>query len=283
MALPLDQKKYVLEHAWVPEHSVELMVAISGAEAYLEKDHIYYWDGERLIFVGYPLQGRFKLKTLEQILDGIVKSLGPSYVNVVAPELPESMIASCQELDKDEYWRIDLGLFVLNGVLKRAVRRAQRECGLKRGRQFHSEHKQLIEEFVKRKNMSMRAKALYFSAEKLLEQTSTVEMLEVRNQSGLVAFSMVDMGPNNFSTYLLGASSARFLTPGANDLLMYQMVLMAAEAGKGFLNVGLGLNEGIRKFKSKWRAEPYIGYNHCGFQSKKPSLLDLILKVTKGR
>lgn len=38
------------------------------------------------------------------------------------------------------------------------------------------------------------------------------------------------------------------------------MINLAREYGKGYINLGLGVNEGIRRFKEKWGGIPFLRY-----------------------
>lgn len=282
MALSKMEREYILAKAWVPEHSVDIMTRISGAEAYLQKGYVYFWDGSRLIFIGYPLEGvAVDSAVVVRILDEVTRSLKPSYVNIVASSLPRSLVAQCLEIERDEYWRVDLEAFAFTGVLRRALRRALKECSICRLDSMGEEHKILLKEFVKRKGMTTRAEALYTKAQQLFSSPGPAIILEARSRAGLAAISIVDTAPANFDTYLLGATSLENRAPGASDLLMYEMIQMASNEGKRYLNVGLGVNDGIRRFKKKWGAEPYVEYRHCGFEAKRPSFLEAVLNFRK--
>ena len=48
--------------------------------------------------------------------------------------------------------------------------------------------------------------------------------------------------------------------PGASDLLLREMVNLAHAEGKKTINLGLGINTGIRRFKEKWGGVPFLPY-----------------------
>ena len=48
--------------------------------------------------------------------------------------------------------------------------------------------------------------------------------------------------------------------PGASDLLFHEMVNLARAEGKMAVNLGLGVDAGIRRFKEKWGGEPFLDY-----------------------
>ena len=49
----------------------------------------------------------------------------------------------------------------------------------------------------------------------------------------------------------------------ASDLLFLEMIKLTRENGKKTINFGLGVNEGIRRFKEKWGGIPFLNYEFC--------------------
>ena len=47
--------KYIFNYAYVPEHLVDYVTSIAGAEPYLFEHYLCYKKNEKLIFIGYPL------------------------------------------------------------------------------------------------------------------------------------------------------------------------------------------------------------------------------------
>ena len=66
--------------------------------------------------------------------------------------------------------------------------------------------------------------------------------------------------PNNFVSYILGAHSRTHYVPHAVDLLFASMIERAKAEGKRFIHLGLGVNDGILRFKKKWGAVPSLPY-----------------------
>jgi hypothetical protein len=51
---------------------------------------------------------------------------------------------------------------------------------------------------------------------------------------------------------------------------------MAREYGKGYINLGLGVNPGIRRFKEKWGGKPSLPYEFCEYRSGIPGMRTMI-------
>ena len=53
--LTKDQEKYILDNAYVPEHTVGLMTSLSGGEGFLVDDYFFCRKENWIILIGYPL------------------------------------------------------------------------------------------------------------------------------------------------------------------------------------------------------------------------------------
>jgi hypothetical protein len=94
-----------------------------------------------------------------------------------------------------------------------------------------------------------------------LKASSSAVLFEARREKELVAFNIVDLGAADHAFYLFSFRSRKVNVPGASDLLFYEMVNLAQTAGKKAVNLGLGVNAGIRRFKEKWGGTPFLNYS----------------------
>jgi len=65
---------------------------------------------------------------------------------------------------------------------------------------------------------------------------------------------------------VIGCHSKKNYVPHASDLLFFEMLTLAKEYGKNYINLGLGVNEGIRRFKEKWGGVPFLRYEFCEYR-----------------
>ncbi|WP_300686979.1 TraB/GumN family protein, partial [uncultured Bilophila sp.] len=77
---------------------------------------------------------------------------------------------------------------------------------------------------------------------------------------------LLDFTPGPFCSYVIGAHSRAYYTPHAADLLFARMLEAARREGKGYIHLGLGVNEGIRRFKEKWGGRPALPYVMAGWR-----------------
>ncbi|MBI5895880.1 MAG: translation initiation factor IF-2, partial [Desulfobacterales bacterium] len=61
--------------------------------------------------------------------------------------------------------------------------------------------------------------------------------------------------------------------PGSADLLLGALLDEANQRGQIRMNLGLGIDEGIRRFKEKWGAERFLPYVETSWETRSPGLL----------
>lgn len=89
-------------------------------------------------------------------------------------------------------------------------------------------------------------------------------VLNARDQQGkLSAFYVIDLAAKKSVTYVLGCYSRKNYVSHASDLLFYEMIKLTLESRRKTINLGLGVNEGIKRFKKKWGGIPFLSYNYC--------------------
>jgi hypothetical protein len=259
-----EDEAYILERAYVPEHILNLMVPISKGEPFLKEEHLIFVKDNWLILVGYPLEGNFSQERCERILEQAVETFRPEYLWFIGPEIPPSLQGSCKERQTDQYYKFDLNQTKLKPSLQRVTGKASKELIVERGHSISKEHEGLISELLKREKLPPRLRELYRAMADYVAHASTSCVLNARDKNGkLCAFFVVELGAKNFSTYVLGCHSKKHYVSHASDLLFLEMIKLTREHGKNTINLGLGVNEGIRRFKEKWGGIPYLNYEFC--------------------
>lgn len=279
-----EQEAYVLSRAYVPEHIPGLMQGISGAPPLLIDDHLAFAGEKWLIFVGYPLDGHFTAARCEQAIAQARATFQPQTLWFIGPQIPPSLAAMCQDRESDVYFRLDLPA-TIKSAPRRAVRSAAAALSVSVGRAFAQEHQALTDELMERQSLAQQplppiVEALYCAMPAYLARTPSATVLEARSLSGaLAAFYVVEEAAPAFDTYVLGAYSRRTYVPYASDLLFATMIQRAQARGKSALSLGLGVNEGIRRFKEKWGGVPYLAYEVCECHFGGPRVTDLLSEL----
>jgi hypothetical protein len=217
-----------------------------------------------LILVGYPLEGNFSQERCERILEQAVETFRPEYLWFIGPETPPSLQGSCKERQTDQYYKFDLNRTKLKPSLQRVADKASKELIVERSHSISKEHEGLISELLKREKLPPRLRELYRAMPDYVAHSSTACVLNARDKNGkLCAFFVVELGAKNFSTYVLGSHSKKHYVSHASDFLFLEMIKLTREHGKNTVNLGLGVNEGIRRFKEKWGGIPFLNYEFC--------------------
>ena len=274
--LSSDEQNRIYQQAYVPEHLPDYVAAISGSEAYLFQDYLFYFHRNHLLFIGYPLGE--KPVEISQVYQAACERLNPRTIMLVADDL-SSLPEGSQTQQADRYYRLDLPLKSMIPDVAYMVRRAERELKVALG-QFGREHKKIIKDFIARQKLSDAQVHIFKHVQNYMKRSKTAHLLEARQTDRLVAFSIVDMGSARYAFYQFNFRSSEIAVPGASDLLFNEMVRLAQSEGKQAINLGLGVHRGIRRFKEKWGGEPFLNHRSVLIQrSHTPDIGDLSKKL----
>ena len=282
--IKMNEEEYLLTHAYVPEHIVGLMTQVSGGEPFLIQDYFCCRKKDRLIVVGYPLGKPFKTAEFEALIDRVKRDFYSEEISIIAPEIPECLMATCQERDSDFYYTLELGNIQLQSNLKRMLKKAARNLTVERADHLQEAHQELIQEFVRRVKPDRRVVKLLQKMPDYVSQTEKAVCLNAWDKKKhLGAFYIVDLAAKDFAAYVIGAYSKNHYVVGASDLLCFEMIQLSREKGKTYIHLGLGVNKGIRRFKEKWGAVPTRPYEMCALMVRKPSMFREIMRAWRNK
>lgn len=257
----------ILDKASVPEHSVAFMAAMSGGEPFLTGNYLFIGADDWLLAAGYPLEGVYSPERFEAALAEALRRSRARDCWAICPALPERLKAYCRE--QDHYYLLSANA-PLPPRLDRLAERAAAVLTVEQGITFTPAHRRLWAEFMDRTALPPSVRELYARTEAVLPKAPGLSLLNAWDRDGrLAACLLLDAAPRQFMSYLLGAHSRDHYTAHASDLLFREMIRIARRHGKEFLHLGLGVNEGIRRFKTKWGGTPGPAYAMAQWQEKK--------------
>lgn len=276
-------EQYILTHAYVPEHIPALMTAISQAAPFLVEDYLGFAKDNWVIFVGYPLETPFDAAQCDQRIARALELYRPDYLWFIGPQVPPSLARACRARQSDWYYRLDLRETKMGSALERGVRQAARVLTVIPNCTFTREHQSLVDELMHRESLPPMIAELYRAMPAYISQCESALVLDARDAGGrLTAFFVIERAAEKFDTYVLGCHSKKHYLPHASDLLFFEMMADARRRNKPEINLGLGVNPGIRRFKTKWGGVPSLKYEFCecyfGAQEP-PSMLDVLLDM----
>jgi len=255
------QEEYILRQAYVPEHVPNLMVGVSKGEPYLIGDYVIFAKDDWLIFVGYPLNRDCRPEIFATALKETIKKFNPTYTWFVAPEIPNSILQSARQREGDEYYKLEMRNHEVEKGLMRIVKKASEALTIEKSRQFSEEHVDLTRDFLEKESPPPRIKELFLQMTEYVPYSKTSFVLNARDQQKkLSAYYIIELGAEEFATYVVGCFSRKNYVAHASDLLFYEMTKLAKEYHKAYIHLGLGVNEGIRRFKKKWGGFPFLKY-----------------------
>ncbi|MEW6530610.1 MAG: hypothetical protein AB1473_07225 [Thermodesulfobacteriota bacterium] len=273
--LSQEEQKIVYQKAYVAEHLVHYVQSISGAEPYLHKGYLCFLKADHLIFIGYALQD--PAVEAEEAYDSACRSYQPASVAIIAPKIWLSDTAGV-EPTHDMYYRLTLPLGEVKPDLAYMIRRAEREIRVGQGT-FGPDHVKLTEAFVTERQIVASYEEILQRLPEYLDRSPSARVLEARRGEELVAFNVVDLGSASYLFHLFNFRATETYVPGASDLLFFEMVKMAESEGKSAVNLGLGINSGVRRFKEKWGGEPFLPYTALQIRRKPIGLFSALRRL----
>ena len=250
----------------VPEHSRSLLEALSGGHSFTEGQYLFVAADDWLLCVGYPLTGAFSVEAFEKALHAALLRTKPRSCFAIAPELPARLQKS--SVDRDVYFTLPASAPVPAKV-RGPVHRAAQTLRVAEESSFTAAHRRLWTEFFSGRPLSPRIRQLYATVPAALPKSPELRFLNAWDGQGrLVACLLVDWSLPDSASYVLGAHSREYYVPHAHDLLFAEMLRLARERGKSSVLLGLGVNEGITRFKRKWGAVEGMPYRMAAWEEE---------------
>ena len=275
-----QEENYILAHAYVPEHVFGLITSLSDGEPFLIDDHLCCHRDDWIIFIGYPLQNRFDVADLEAVLEKIQSIFKPDRISLIAPALPDRLVHDCRERDSDFYYILDTRNPVIRSPVKRNLRKAARRLTVECADNMGDAHQVLMHEFLRNVNPPVRVRNLLLKMPQYVGSEPKSYVLNAWCDDDLLAaFYVVDFAAQKFADYIIGCYSKQHYVLGASDLLLMALIKTSKEKNKRYIHLGLGINQGIRRFKEKWGAIPDRNYEMCELVIKKSLIREAIRAI----
>jgi hypothetical protein len=257
------ERDRIRDQAYIPEHLVDYVTAISGAEPCLAGAYLYYKQGGTTIFVGYPLGEPFTMTEMETRLKPVLRECKPRLLSLVGPAPPPS-VGTWSRGGSDHYFRLDLQGFAMPPKVRNMVMRASKVLFMSREKKWNNEHGELVAEFLESRSVDDETRYIFDRIPAYISHSGTVEVISARTEGGrLVGFDVADFESRDYAFYMFNFRSRALYVPGVSDLLLHELIATAREKGKRFVNLGLGISEGNVFFKKKWGGDSFLPYEFC--------------------
>lgn len=269
-----DLSANILEKARVPEHSIPLMCAMSGARPFQRGSYLFFADSDWIMAIGYPLEGKYDPEAFSGAVQQAISATGAMTCYAIAPRIPSSW--QTPPLESDRFYILSTRA-PIPGALRNPIAKARQILTIREDGIFTAGHRRLWAEFIGANGgrMSARVRELYARAPRAITESPSLKLLDaIDPQGNIIASLLLDYAPARFTSYIIGAHSSDHYVPHASDLLFAEMIARARAAGKRYIHLGLGVNDGITRFKRKWGGRPFLAYQMAQWErgaQKKPA------------
>ena len=256
--------KFIYEYAYIPEHLPNYFISFSDSKLNFnyKNQFIYYYSKNDLRIIGYPLKNNFQENIFIELLTKLVNQYKPNILGVITPKKLINYPYKINHYEFDHYYILHIKRIKMNKKLRNIIKRAEREVVINITREIKSIHKRLIKDFCKRKRISNTYVKMFSKIPNYIKSSRNAYVIEAWKKDKLIAFTIYENVARKYGFYLFNFTSKKEeYIPGTSDLLFKKCVEIALESGKEYINMGLGINEGVKYFKSKWGAKPTLEYN----------------------
>lgn len=267
--LSKEEETYILSKAYVPEHIPKMMSFLSDSECFLiDEKYLIFQNKEFLIFIGYPLDESEHTEKIQECIKTVLKKFKPMRLFILTDKSETKIFKRFRKVDEDFYYVIDIEGLSIDKKLLKIIEKAEKKIRIKIERQTTDEHRKLTEDFLMNKNLPENVKELYRRLPEYMKISEGIFYLSAYSWDGkLVGYYIVETEAKKFSAYMIGATSKINNVPHTSDYLMYQLIRLSKDMGKENVNLGIGVNEGISRFKEKWGAKKTLKYEVYEYQS----------------
>ncbi len=257
-----DAFAHVTAQALVPEQLVPYVRAVGGSTPVLCADCAAYVLGEHAVLIGWPLGDEAlaperSVLAMEKAVDAALALPGVKHLTVLGPAVP-AQAPPAAATHMDEYWSLPLPPPPPGQKLRCLLRRAGREAvvGVE---SWRAEHAALVEQYLAARAFDEGTVHIFRSLPAYLAVAPEALLFGARSPADgkLLAFCVGDY--SGFSTaFYMFAFRDPACPPGVSDLLLSALIREGEARGHTRCNLGLGINQGIRFFKRKWGAKPFL-------------------------
>jgi hypothetical protein len=267
-----DRLARVTAEAVVPEQVVAYVSAVTGSRPRMVGPCIGYDSGGELVLVGYPLHDPLDDSAMTEAVTLALEIPGLRRITVIGPVRPKPAPAGSR-VEEDYYYAIPVPPPRPAQKLRNMLRRASRELTLEQGRRCGEDHMGLVQLYLDARPLAPGTRRIFGQLQSYLAASPGSLVLSARLADGrLAAFVVGEFSSLHTAFFMFSFRDLRWAPPGSTDLLLSGLLDEAAHRGHRRMNLGLGINEGIRFFKGKWGPVSFLPYVQVTWEPRPPGL-----------
>lgn len=279
--------------ALVPEQLIHYVRGMSDMQPLRVGPCLGWRQGDHLVLAAFPLTdppfGPAERQSIEEAAALAASLPRVRHLVVLAPFRPRCAppSAHCHE---DACWSVPLPVAPPRGKLGNQIRRALRDIRIEQhgAEGWTGEHEDLVLEAGRRLQNQPGERALSDASALLFTRIGhylrtagpAARCYSARRLSdgSLCALAVADHAAYATAFYLFAFRSPD-APPGTADALLLALLEEAARRGQRRCNLGLGIHDGIRFFKRKWQAQPWLPLVECAWDVPTPSRPPILTRL----
>ncbi len=275
-----DRLARVTAGAVVPEQVVPYVCAVAGSRPRLIGSCVGFESEKQLVLLGYPLHDPLDIKGLKNAVDEALKSPGLERITVIGPSRPPQAPAKTEAIE-DRYYALPVPTRP-GQKLRNLLRRAGRDLIVDRGRDFGDQHAMLVRQYLDERLLEAGTRHIFRNLPEYLDASKTSLIVSARLMDGrLAAFAIGEFASLHTAFFMFCFRDRTLAPPGSADLVLSGLLEAAYERGHTRMNLGLGVNQGIRFFKLKWGAELFLPYVQVSWKPESGNLFTSLRKMVR--
>jgi hypothetical protein len=264
--------------AVAPEQVLSYVCAVAGSTPRVIGSCLCYVKDGGLVLVGYPVHDPLDAAAMARAVDEALITPGIQRITVIGPTRPPQAPERCAAA-QDCYYALPVPP-APGQKLRNLLRRAGRELTVERGRSCGEDHLALVQRYIDERTLAAGTRHIFRQLPAYLAASAGSLLISARRADGrLAAFAVGEFAARRTAFFMFCFRQPELSPPGAADLLLSGLLDEARERGQTRMNLGIGVNAGIRFFKRKWGAEPFLPYLEASWELRAPGLLERLLGI----
>ena len=265
-----DRLTRVTADAVVPEQVVAYVSAVAGSRPRMVGPCIGYDSEGEFVLVGYPLHDPRDEGAMAEAVEQALRIPGLRRVTVIGPARPASAPAGSR-VEEDWYYALPVPPPEPAQKLRNLLRRASRDLAVERGSPWGEDHLNLVRRYLDERPLAAGTRHIFARLSGYLAASPGSLLLSARLADGrLAAFAVGEFASLHTALFMFCFRDARLAPPGSSDLLLSGLLEEAGRRGHRRMNLGLGVNAGIRFFKRKWGAVDFLPFVQVTWEPRSP-------------
>jgi hypothetical protein len=219
-----------------------------------------YESEASLLLVGYPLHAPLDADAMADAVEQALQIPDLHRLTVIGPVRPPQAPTGIQPLE-DVYFSLPVPTPPPPQKLRNLLRRAGRDLRLDCGRHLGDDHLAIIQRYLDDRRLTAGTRHIFRQLPRYIETSGGCMIVSARfADRRLAAFAVGEFASFSTGFFMFCFRDHGLAPPGSADLALSGLLQEAHVRGQTRMNLGLGVNQGIRFFKRKWGADAFLPY-----------------------